>query len=101
PGFEKLQVYAKHSTLGKGLRVKELFIAVKRTHKFHQSRIKLLLDTWILHVKEQVGKNANVTFLLFLLGAHVIFTHCSAKYSHPALSCKMATGFDAFLASGL
>uniref|UniRef100_A0A674IP88 MFNG O-fucosylpeptide 3-beta-N-acetylglucosaminyltransferase n=1 Tax=Terrapene triunguis TaxID=2587831 RepID=A0A674IP88_9SAUR len=38
---------------------------------------------------------------LFPAGDHVVFTNCSAEHSHPALSCKMAAEFDAFLASGL
>lgn len=36
-----------------------------------------------------------------LLGPHLVVTNCSAEHSHPALSCKMAAEFDAFLASGL
>ncbi|XP_037016397.2 beta-1,3-N-acetylglucosaminyltransferase manic fringe isoform X3 [Artibeus jamaicensis] len=35
------------------------------------------------------------------LGPHLVVTNCSAEHSHPALSCKMAAEFDAFLASGL
>ncbi|XP_072512078.1 beta-1,3-N-acetylglucosaminyltransferase manic fringe isoform X3 [Notamacropus eugenii] len=34
-------------------------------------------------------------------GPHLVVTNCSAEHSHPALSCKMAAEFDAFLASGL
>lgn len=36
----------------------------------------------------------------FPSGDHVVFTNCSTEHSHPALSCKMAAEFDAFLASG-
>lgn len=36
----------------------------------------------------------------FPTGDHVVFTNCSTEHSHPALSCKMAAEFDAFLASG-
>lgn len=57
PEFEKPQGRVKHSAVGKGLLLEDLFIAVKTTHKFHQTRIKLLLDTWISRVKEQVGMN--------------------------------------------
>lgn len=35
------------------------------------------------------------------LGPHLVVTNCSAEHSHPALSCKMAAEFDAFLVSGL
>lgn len=34
-------------------------------------------------------------------GSHLVVTNCSAEHSHPALSCKMAAEFDAFLVSGL
>nr|XP_020643385.1 beta-1,3-N-acetylglucosaminyltransferase manic fringe [Pogona vitticeps] len=102
PESEKLQVREKASTVGTGQLIEDLFIAVKTTQKFHQSRIKLLLDTWMSRVKEQThlftDKEDNE--LQEKLGDHVIFTHCSAEYSHPALSCKMAAEFDAFLASG-
>ncbi|KAM4838485.1 beta-1,3-N-acetylglucosaminyltransferase manic fringe isoform X1 [Urocitellus parryii] len=39
--------------------------------------------------------------LLSWPGPHLVVTNCSAEHSHPALSCKMAAEFDAFLASGL
>lgn len=44
-----------YSAAGKGLLLEELFIAVKTTQKFHQSRMGLLLETWISQVKGQVG----------------------------------------------
>lgn len=52
---EKFEVHIPHSTVGKGLELRELFIAIKTTKKFHQSRMGLLLLTWISRVKEQVG----------------------------------------------
>lgn len=33
----------------------DIFIAVKTTKRFHQSRMELLLDTWISRVREQVS----------------------------------------------
>ncbi|XP_075357307.1 beta-1,3-N-acetylglucosaminyltransferase manic fringe isoform X5 [Mycteria americana] len=65
----------------------DIFIAVKTTKRFHQSRMELLLDTWISRAREQVSRD------------HAVFTNCSAEHSHLALSCKMAAEFDAFLAS--
>uniref|UniRef100_A0A8C0WZI8 Fringe-like glycosyltransferase domain-containing protein n=2 Tax=Castor canadensis TaxID=51338 RepID=A0A8C0WZI8_CASCN len=38
---------------------------------------------------------------LWRLRSHLVVTNCSPEHSHPALSCKMAAEFDAFLASGL
>ncbi|KYO36365.1 beta-1,3-N-acetylglucosaminyltransferase manic fringe isoform B [Alligator mississippiensis] len=87
----------------RGLELEEVFIAVKTTKKFHQSRMELLLDTWISRAREQtyVFTDEEDEALQKRMGDHVVFTNCSAEHSHPALSCKMAAEFDAFLASGL
>uniref|UniRef100_A0A8D1BRT7 O-fucosylpeptide 3-beta-N-acetylglucosaminyltransferase n=1 Tax=Sus scrofa TaxID=9823 RepID=A0A8D1BRT7_PIG len=71
------------------LQLQDVFIAVKTTRAFHRSRLELLLDTWVSRTREQVTRS------------HLVVTNCSAEHSHPALSCKMAAEFDAFLASGL
>ncbi|NWI65131.1 MFNG acetylglucosaminyltransferase, partial [Todus mexicanus] len=80
----------------------DIFIAVKTTKRFHQSRMELLLDTWISRAREQtyVFTDEEDDALERRMGNHVIFTNCSAEHSHLALSCKMAAEFDAFLASG-
>ncbi|NWX35897.1 MFNG acetylglucosaminyltransferase, partial [Notiomystis cincta] len=81
----------------------DVFIAVKTTKRFHQSRVELLLDTWISQASEQtyIFTDEEDDALKRRMGGHVIFTNCSAEHSHLALSCKMAAEFDAFLASGL
>ncbi|NXS63359.1 MFNG acetylglucosaminyltransferase, partial [Brachypteracias leptosomus] len=80
----------------------DIFIAVKTTKRFHQSRMELLLDTWISKAREQtyIFTDEEDDALERRMGNHVIFTNCSAEHSHLALSCKMAAEFDAFLASG-
>ncbi|XP_075285291.1 beta-1,3-N-acetylglucosaminyltransferase manic fringe isoform X1 [Opisthocomus hoazin] len=80
----------------------DIFIAVKTTKRFHQSRMELLLDTWISRAREQtyVFTDEEDDALKRRMGDHAVFTNCSAEHSHPALSCKMAAEFDAFLASG-
>ncbi|NXG05305.1 MFNG acetylglucosaminyltransferase, partial [Sakesphorus luctuosus] len=80
----------------------DIFIAVKTTKRFHQSRMELLLDTWISQASEQtyVFTDEEDDALKRRMGNHVIFTNCSAEHSHLALSCKMAAEFDAFLVSG-
>ncbi|NXF02580.1 MFNG acetylglucosaminyltransferase, partial [Smithornis capensis] len=80
----------------------DIFIAVKTTKRFHQSRMELLFDTWISQVSKQtyVFTDEEDDALKRRMGDHVIFTNCSAEHSHPALSCKMAAEFDAFLVSG-
>lgn len=43
------------------IRADDIFIAVKTTKKFHQSRLNLLLDTWVSRNMQQVkGKVQNV-----------------------------------------
>ncbi|NWR15622.1 MFNG acetylglucosaminyltransferase, partial [Emberiza fucata] len=81
----------------------DIFIAVKTTKRFHQSRMELLLDTWISQASEQtyIFTDEEDGALKKRMGGHVTFTNCSAEHSHLALSCKMAAEFDAFLASGL
>lgn len=50
----KLHPPEAHRTEG-SLTLGDIFIAVKTTKKFHQSRVELLLDTWISQASEQVS----------------------------------------------
>ncbi|XP_004610750.1 beta-1,3-N-acetylglucosaminyltransferase manic fringe [Sorex araneus] len=83
------------------LQPQDVFIAVKTTRAFHRSRLDLLLDTWVSRTREQtfVFTDSRDEELRRRLGSHLVVTNCSAEHSHPALSCKMAAEFDAFLAS--
>ncbi|PKK29791.1 MFNG O-fucosylpeptide 3-beta-N-acetylglucosaminyltransferase, partial [Columba livia] len=102
-GQKDLQVHPPEGYRTEGsLSLGDIFIAVKTTKRFHQSRMELLLDTWISRAREQtyVFTDEEDDALKRRMGNHAIFTNCSAEHSHPALSCKMATEFDAFLASG-
>ncbi|XP_036862912.2 beta-1,3-N-acetylglucosaminyltransferase manic fringe isoform X4 [Manis javanica] len=85
------------------LQLHDVFIAVKTTWAFHHSRLELLLDTWVSRTREQtfIFTDSPDKGLQERLGSHLVVTNCSAEHSHPALSCKMAAEFDAFLASGL
>ncbi|NXB80774.1 MFNG acetylglucosaminyltransferase, partial [Donacobius atricapilla] len=97
--LHSLEVYRTEGSLTLG----DIFIAVKTTKRFHQSRMELLLDTWISQASEQtyIFTDEEDGALERRMGGHVTFTNCSAEHSHQALSCKMAAEFDAFLASGL
>lgn len=55
-GQKDLQVHPPegHRTEG-SLTLGDIFIAVKTTKRFHQSRMELLLDTWISRAREQVS----------------------------------------------
>lgn len=97
----QIQPPEEYRTQG-SLTLGDVFIAVKTTKRFHQSRMELLLDTWITRAREQtyVFTDEEDDALKRRMGDHVVFTNCSTEHSHPALSCKMAAEFDAFLASG-
>lgn len=41
------------------LGLKDIFIAVKTTRKYHKSRLELLFQTWVSQAKEQVGHTLN------------------------------------------
>ncbi|XP_071586363.1 beta-1,3-N-acetylglucosaminyltransferase manic fringe isoform X1 [Heliangelus exortis] len=102
-GQKDLQVSPPEGYRTEGsLTLGDIFIAVKTTKRFHQSRMELLLDTWISRAREQtyVFTDEEDDALKRRMGNHAIFTNCSAEHSHQALSCKMAAEFDAFLASG-
>ncbi|XP_052016891.1 beta-1,3-N-acetylglucosaminyltransferase manic fringe isoform X4 [Apodemus sylvaticus] len=85
------------------LQLGDIFIAVKTTRAFHRSRLDLLLDTWVSRTRQQtfIFTDSPDERLQERLGPHLVVTNCSAEHSHPALSCKMAAEFDAFLDSGL
>ncbi|NXU85100.1 MFNG acetylglucosaminyltransferase, partial [Xiphorhynchus elegans] len=102
-GQKDLEVHSLEGYRTEGsLTLGDIFIAVKTTKRFHQSRMELLLDTWISQASEQtyVFTDEEDDALKRRMGDHVIFTNCSAEHSHLALSCKMAAEFDAFLVSG-
>ncbi|XP_030066137.1 beta-1,3-N-acetylglucosaminyltransferase manic fringe [Microcaecilia unicolor] len=86
----------------RGLELQDIFIAVKTTERFHQSRLEILLDTWISRAMDQtyIFTDGEDNSLRERIGQHLVVTNCSAEHSHVALSCKMAAEFDAFVASG-
>ncbi|CAG5129430.1 unnamed protein product [Candidula unifasciata] len=81
--------------------LKDIFISVKTTSKYHGPRVKLLLKTWYLLAREQVYffTDGNDTEIAEILGDHLINTNCSTDHSRRALSCKMAVEFDYYMAS--
>ncbi|POI21023.1 hypothetical protein CIB84_015230 [Bambusicola thoracicus] len=69
------------------LELKDIFIAVKTTRKYHKTRLELLFQTWISRARGQVRD-------------HMINTNCSAVHTRQALCCKMSVEYDKFLESG-
>ncbi|XP_062845359.1 beta-1,3-N-acetylglucosaminyltransferase manic fringe [Trichomycterus rosablanca] len=80
--------------------LKDVFIAVKTTGRFHASRLELLLQTWISKTKEHTyiftdTPDKDISSRDF----NIIVTGCSPDHSRQALSCKMAAEYDYFIAS--
>ncbi|KAJ7425069.1 Beta-1,3-N-acetylglucosaminyltransferase radical fringe [Willisornis vidua] len=84
------------------LELKDIFIAVKTTRKYHRSRLDLLLQTWISQAKGQtfIFTDWEDRELRLKAGDHMINTNCSAVHTRQALCCKMSVEYDKFLESG-
>lgn len=82
------------------LSLDDIYIAVKTTWRFHETRLALLLDTWISRSKAH-------TFIftdkedeeLSSKGYNMVVTGCQSDHSQQALSCKMSVEYDGFMAS--
>ncbi|KAM3592521.1 uncharacterized protein V6R79_020648 [Siganus canaliculatus] len=83
------------------LELKDIFIAVKTTRKYHKSRLELLMQTWISQAKEQtyIFTDAEDNELRMRTGANIINTNCSAAHTRQALCCKMSVEYDKFIES--
>ncbi|KAJ7315945.1 hypothetical protein JRQ81_002107 [Phrynocephalus forsythii] len=84
------------------LELKDLFIAVKTTRKYHKTRLNLLFQTWISKAKGPtfIFTDWEDQELRLRAGDHVINTNCSAVHTRQALCCKMSVEYDKFLESG-
>ncbi|XP_014805280.1 PREDICTED: beta-1,3-N-acetylglucosaminyltransferase radical fringe [Calidris pugnax] len=90
------------SPSGESLELKDIFIAVKTTRKYHRSRLDLLLQTWISQARGQtfIFTDWEDRELRLKAGDHMINTNCSAVHTRQALCCKMSVEYDKFLESG-
>ncbi|KAJ6660356.1 hypothetical protein lerEdw1_017779 [Lerista edwardsae] len=84
------------------LELKDIFIAVKTTRKYHKMRLNLLFQTWISQAKGQtfIFTDWEDQELRLRAGDRVINTNCSAVHTRQALCCKMSVEYDKFLESG-
>ncbi|XP_034563960.1 beta-1,3-N-acetylglucosaminyltransferase radical fringe-like [Notolabrus celidotus] len=83
------------------LELKDIFIAVKTTKKYHKSRVGLLTQTWISQAEEQtfIFTDGEDKELQRRTGANIINTNCSAAHTRQALCCKMSVEYDKFIES--
>ncbi|KAL1005674.1 hypothetical protein UPYG_G00062150 [Umbra pygmaea] len=82
------------------LKLTDIFVAVKTTGRFHNTRLSLLLQTWISKTKEHTFIFTDTEDkVITSRGYNMIVTDCPSDHSHQALSCKMAAEYQHFMAS--
>lgn len=86
---------------GKETDLDDIFISVKTTSSFHQSRLDVILRTWFVLAREQTYffTDADDQILQAKTNGHLINTNCSSSHNRKALCCKMSVEFDTFLES--
>uniref|UniRef100_A0A8D3C880 MFNG O-fucosylpeptide 3-beta-N-acetylglucosaminyltransferase n=1 Tax=Scophthalmus maximus TaxID=52904 RepID=A0A8D3C880_SCOMX len=89
---------ARHHVTRPDLGQEDIFIAVKTTGRFHETRLALLLETWISRTKACTNQTRALSLALSL-GYNVVVTGCQSDHSQQALSCKMSAEYDGFMAS--
>jgi len=79
----------------------DIFISVKTSGQFHQSRLTVILQTWFQLARRNTffftDQEDQVTSAA--TGGHLLVTNCPPDHSRQALSCKMQAEFDMFLRS--
>ena len=79
----------------------DIFISVKTSGQFHQSRLNVILQTWFQLARRNTffftDEEDEVTSVA--TGGHLLVTNCPPDHSRQALSCKMQAEFDMFLRS--
>ncbi|XP_076324704.1 fringe glycosyltransferase-like [Tachypleus tridentatus] len=81
--------------------LKDVFISIKTTKSFHQSRLIWIFKTWFVLAKEQTyfftdGDDPDIQSKT---GGHLVNTNCSSSHNRKSLCCKMSVEFDRFLES--
>lgn len=80
--------------------LRDIFISIKTTKINHKSRLKVLLDTWVLSAINQTyvfTDSEDETLKKMLPTNHVINTNCSNGHTRTALCCKMALEYDIYM----
>ena len=81
----------------------DVFISVKPSGSFHNSRLSVLLSTWLpeagpsVHLFTDAPPSHSLAKALKATGAEMVETGCPSDHSRSALCCKMQAELDAFL----
>lgn len=79
--------------------LKDIFISVKTTGKFHKARVEVLLKTWVGLAADQTYffTDTDDAELISRTNGHAINTNCSSIHSREGLCCKMAVELEYFM----
>lgn len=92
---------SKRTNLQGLIELDDIFMAVKTTQKFHQSRVQIILETWFTLAPQQIYFFTDTADaeLSAKTGGHVINTNCSEGHAYRSLCCKTSVEFDTYLSS--
>ena len=83
--------------------LKQVYISIKTTQKYHYPRLVILLETWVSQVRENTwfftDSDTSDSELVARTGDHLIVTNCSSSHHRLSLCCKMEQEFQYFLRS--
>lgn len=77
----------------------DLFISVKTTRHYHETRLPSILKTWFQLAKAQTWffTDTDDTEFQRKTNGHMINTNCTSSHHRKALCCKMSVEFDTFI----
>ncbi|GBP89719.1 Fringe glycosyltransferase [Eumeta japonica] len=77
----------------------DIFISVKTTKNYEDTRLPVILKTWFQLAKKQTWFFTDVDNPLHqnLTNGHMVNTNCSDSHQRKHLCCKMSVEFDHFL----
>ncbi|XP_055909684.1 fringe glycosyltransferase [Eupeodes corollae] len=80
----------------------DIFISVKTTKNYHDTRLALIIKTWFQLARDQTWffTDTDDAYYQEKTKGHLINTNCSIGHFRKALCCKMSAELDVFLESG-
>jgi len=85
------------------LSIDDIYFSVKTTGKNHDSRVRVIVDTWFNDAPDSIYFFTDIDADISLQSRtnhQVINTHCKASHSPYDLSCKLGAEYDGYLGSG-
>jgi len=80
--------------------IKDVFLSVKSTETYHNTRLPVLLDTWMSVVPQAyIFTDAPDERISKRTHDHLVNTNCSSSHHRTALCCKMSVELDYYYAS--